>query len=68
VSNFDQQPRGMTAPESLARQHIGTYSAYLPALESAYKVGHIVVNEILTQWSKYAGGEIPAVEPQSQHP
>ena len=50
VSNFDQQPRGMTAAESLAHQRIGTYSAYLPSIEAAYKVGHVVVNEIVSNW------------------
>ncbi len=54
VSNFDRQPRGMSAAESLAQQRIGTYSAYLPSLESAYTVGHVVVNELLTHWPKYA--------------
>jgi purine nucleoside permease len=53
VSNFDQQPRGMSAADSLAHQRIGSYSAYLPSLESAYTVGHVVVHELLTQWSKY---------------
>jgi purine nucleoside permease len=53
VSNFDQQPRGMTAAESLAHQRIGTYSAYLPSLEAAYTVGHTVVNELLTHWPNY---------------
>jgi purine nucleoside permease len=53
VSNFDQQPRGMSAADSLAHQRIGSYSAYLPSLESAYSVGHVVVNELLTHWSKY---------------
>jgi purine nucleoside permease len=61
VSNFDQQPRGMTAAQSLARQRIGTYSAYLPSLEAAYMVGHTVVRELLANWPKYAeragGGE-----------
>ncbi len=56
VSNFDQQPRGMTAAESLARQRVGTYSAYLPSLEAAYKVGHVVVNELITRWPKYSSG------------
>ena len=60
VSNFDQQPRGMSAAESLSHQRIGSYSAYLPSLESAYTVGHIVVNELLTHWSKYSAGHIPA--------
>jgi purine nucleoside permease len=50
VSNFDQQPRGMSAADSLARQKIGTYSAYLPSLEAAYKVGHTVVDALLRQW------------------
>ena len=63
VSNFDRQPRAMTAPESLAQQRIGTYSAYLPSLEAAYTVGHTVVNELLTNWPKYA-----ATVPQQPHP
>ena len=53
VSNFDQQPRGMSAAESLAHQRIGSYSAYLPSLEAAYAVGHVVVNELLTHWPRY---------------
>ena len=47
VSNFDRQPRGLTAAESLARQRIGKYAAYLPSLEAAYRVGHVVVSELL---------------------
>jgi len=50
VSNYDQQPRGLTAAESLAHQRIGTYSAYLPSLEAAYRVGHTVVDALLRQW------------------
>ncbi|MGA8670745.1 MAG: purine nucleoside permease [Terracidiphilus sp.] len=53
VSNYDQQPHGMSAADSLARQRIGSYSAYLPSLEAAYTVGHAVVNELLTHWPKY---------------
>src|SRR5215469_11443956 len=59
VSNYDQQPRGMSAAESLSHQRIGSYSAYLPSLESAYMVGHVVVQELLKNWSKYSGA-IPA--------
>lgn len=58
VSNFDQQPRGMSAAESLAHQRIGTYSAYPPSLEAAYTVGHAVVNELLTNWKEYE--KVPA--------
>jgi purine nucleoside permease len=59
VSNYDRQPRGLTAPESLASQRVGSYSAYLPSLEAAYRVGHMVVNELLTHWAEYAT-RIPA--------
>jgi len=67
VSNFDQQPRGLTAAESLARQRIGSYSAYLPSLEAAYKVGHVVVNELLTNWNKYSGRQ-PGVDQAAPKP
>ena len=53
VSNFDRQPRSVSAAESLANQRIGAYSGYLPSLEAAYTVGHAVVNELLTHWTKY---------------
>jgi purine nucleoside permease len=53
VSNFDRQPRGMSAAESLANQRTSAFGAYLPSLESAYAVGHVVVNELLTHWKKY---------------
>ena len=58
VSNFDQEPRGMSAANSLARQRVGAYSAYLPSLEAAYTVGHTVVNELLTNWPQYASAKI----------
>lgn len=64
VSNFDQQPRGMTAADSLARQRIGAYSAYLPSLEAAYTVGHTVVNELLTNWPRYANATVGAESTQ----
>ncbi len=44
----------MSAAESLAKQRIGAYAAYLPSLESAYSVGHVVVNELLANWVKYS--------------
>jgi purine nucleoside permease len=65
VSNYDQQPKGMSAAESLAHQRIGSYSAYLPSLESAYTVGHTVVNELLTHWSKYSTA-IPADQSEAK--
>ncbi len=53
VSNFDQQPKGMDAATSLSNQRIGAYGAYLPSLEAAYSVGHVVVSELIKNWSKY---------------
>jgi purine nucleoside permease len=64
VSNYDQQPRGMTAADSLAQQRVGAYSAYLPALEAAYKVGHVIVGEILTHWPTYANDNKAAGSPR----
>jgi purine nucleoside permease len=43
ASNFDAPPPGTTAAESLAAEQHGAYTAYLPALETAYAVGHRVV-------------------------
>jgi len=61
VSNYDQQPRGLSAAQSLAQQRIGAYAAYLPALEADYRLGHAVVGELLSHWPVYeattAGGE-----------
>jgi len=32
---------------------VGTFGAFVPALESAYTVGHVVASELLSHWSKY---------------
>jgi purine nucleoside permease len=53
VSNYDQQPVGLTATESLAEQNVGKYGAYLPSLEAAYAVGRLVVNTIVAHWGQY---------------
>jgi len=52
VSNYDRQPQGLTAAESLAKQRVGAYAAYLPSLEAAYRVGHAVVAELIGHWAK----------------
>ena len=51
VSNFDQQREGISATESLAETKVRNYSAYLPALEAAYGVGHVVVDRIVGDWA-----------------
>ncbi len=43
VSNFDMPPAGVSAAENLRRESHGSYTAYLPALNAAYAVGHQVV-------------------------
>ena len=48
ASNFDMPPPQVTAAENLATEKHGAYTGYLPSLESAYAVGHIVV----TEWMK----------------
>ncbi len=53
ASNYDQQRTGITAAESLAETKIRTYSAYMPAVENAYRVGNVVVRELVTNWPKY---------------
>jgi purine nucleoside permease len=50
VSNFDMQWPGSTAAESLQTMTFGAYSAYLPALEAAQRVGHMAVAEMLKKW------------------
>jgi len=52
-SDHDIPPPGRTAAEALARTKIGQYAAYLPALESAYRVGNVVVDRLVTNWSTY---------------
>lgn len=53
ASNFDGPPTGMTAAESLFGEKLTTYSAYIPSLESAHRVGSVVVREIVKNWPKY---------------
>jgi purine nucleoside permease len=52
ASNYDQQREGATAAESLAETKIRQYSAYMPSLDAAYRVGHVVVDALVADWSK----------------
>jgi len=52
ASNYDQQRIGIGAAESLAETKIAHYSAYLPALDSAYRVGHVVVDSLVEHWAE----------------
>ena len=53
ASNFDQQRPGISAAQSLAETKIGSYSAYLPSLETAWRVGSTVVHELTGNWKRY---------------
>jgi len=63
VSNFDQQPNGMDAATSLAMQRTDRYAAYLPSLENAYRVGHVIVNELVSHWPQYEDSVPKAPQP-----
>ncbi len=47
ASNYDQQRAGITAAESLVESRVASYSAYLPALENAYRVGSAILARLL---------------------
>ena len=49
ASNFDMPPLGVTAADNLESERHGSYTAYLPSLEAAYKVGHPVVAAWLSE-------------------
>jgi purine nucleoside permease len=57
-SNFDLQPPGLTAAQSLSGEKIGHYSAYIPSLEAAHAVGSKVVHTLVDGWARYET-EIP---------
>ena len=44
----------MTAAKSFADRRVSKLGAYLPSLESAYTVGHVVVSDVLTHWPQYS--------------
>ena len=53
ASDFDQPAPGRTAAESLAQNKIGQYTGYYPALEAAWRVGHVVVAKLVGEWNQY---------------
>lgn len=55
ASNYDSQPFDRTATESFQNmKQGGTYSAYLPSLEAAYRVGSVVLHEVVDHWDRYS--------------
>ena len=54
ASNFDMPPPGEGPAALLAQENGGAgYSAYVPSLDSAYRVASPVVLELATHWSRY---------------
>ena len=64
ASNYDQQRRGITATESLAETQVVKYSAYLPSLEAAYRVGDVVVRNVVLHWGRYHD-QLPYLAPMA---
>jgi purine nucleoside permease len=50
VSNYDREPPGTTAADSLKTMVTGNYSAYFPALEAAFSVADKVVRDLVEHW------------------
>jgi purine nucleoside permease len=51
-SNYTLPPPGMTAAEHLLRENDG-YAGLTASVEAAYRVGSVVVDEIVGHWSRY---------------
>jgi purine nucleoside permease len=60
ASDFDQPPPGVSPADSLAATKIGHYVAYLEALDAAWRVGHVVVEEIARHWTRYSNALTPS--------
>jgi purine nucleoside permease len=52
VSNYDREAPGTTPAESLKSMFDRNYSAYIPALEAAQRVGVKVVRDIVEHWTE----------------
>jgi purine nucleoside permease len=51
-SNYSMPPPGVTAAANMQKENAG-YSALIPSVEAAYKVGSTVVTELLDKWPTY---------------
>lgn len=61
ASNFTMPPPGVTAAENLLKENEGYLGIDL-AVESAYIVGSMVVDELLDNWEYYKDN-IPSASP-----
>ncbi len=53
ASDYDQPRPGLTAAQGLAENNKSGYTGLVPALESAWRVGNTVVEEITSKWNVY---------------
>jgi purine nucleoside permease len=60
VSNYDREPPGVPAAQSLQEMVSGDYSAYLPALEAAQITADKVVRNLVEHWPERASS-IPSL-------
>ena len=65
ASNYTMQPPGLTVAQNMVKENEG-YSGLSASVESAYKVGSAVVNEILNGWSTYR--DHPPAAPRDRAP
>jgi purine nucleoside permease len=53
-SNYQMPYPGRSAADHIASLRRDGFPALIPALAAAYRVGSVVVEEIVAQWEKYA--------------
>ena len=53
ASNYTMPPPGKTAAENLLEEQHDSYAGLDAALENAYRVGSVVVDELLANWDQY---------------
>lgn len=61
ASDFDQPRPGISPAEGLKENNVNGYVGYIPALESAWRVGNAVVTELLANWPRYRD-QIPGTQ------
>lgn len=53
ASNFDSQPPQLTAWESLAANRAGNFAGLEPSLDSAWRIGSVIVRELAGNWDRW---------------
>jgi purine nucleoside permease len=62
ASDYDQPATGETAAASLARNSGLKYSGLMSAIDSAWRVGRVVMQELVHNWARYRDSP-PALKP-----